>query len=158
MSFAVDKWPLVQHLSPGFSVSLGGICKSPRKSLSGAKNRSKTLRAAAGPFSSPLQVVPLAAGGRSMKAAFGTAKRPQSPQHNRQNTGTASLPSQVAAPHGLARGAWGSGCSSNVLLIHSGSSRAPRFVGISHFSLAESSAWLAGNPVPSTRAWPGANR
>ena len=155
MSFAVDKWPLVQHLSPGFSVSLGGICKSPRKSLPGAKNRSRTLRAAAGPFSSPLQVVPLAAGGRSMKAAFGTAKRPQSPQHNRQNTGTASLPSQVAAPHVLARGAWGSGCSSNVLLIHSGSSRAPGLVGISPFSPEKSTSWRIGNPVSSTPAWSG---
>lgn len=159
VSFSVDKWPLVRQLSPGFSVGLGCTCK---KSHVGGQTRpsrgQKPAKATTGPLGSPQQAVPLRHGSALQKLLLAPQRGCQQPQHRPQNTGTAGHPPEAAAPQGLARGAWGSGCSSNVLSIHSGSSRAPCLVGISLFSLAESRSWLAGNPVPSTLAWPGTNR
>ncbi len=155
VSFSVDKWPLVRQLSPGFSAGLGGIRKkSPVFGQTGPSGQTNRPNQRYG----PQQAASLPQGAGPAKLALGAAKRPPMPSVPPPDTRAIAPTPETTAPPGQAQGARGSGCSSNVLSIHSGSSRAPPFLGISHFSLAESSAWLAGNPVPSTRAWPGANR
>ena len=133
-------------------------CRRPGEAIQGPKTGQGHYKGTTGPLGSPQQAVPLRHGSVLQKLLLAPQRGRQHPQHRPQNTGTAGHPPEAAAPQGLARGAWGSGCSSNVLSIHSGSSRAPCLVGISLFSLAESRSWLAGNPVPSTLAWPGTNR
>ena len=136
------------------AVSAKKPCRRPDEAIQGPKTGQGHHRA----IRQPTARGSSAAGSALQKLLLAPQRGCQHPQHRPQNTGTAGHPPEAAAPQGLARGAWGSGCSSNVLSIHSGSSRAPCLVGISLFSLAESRSWLAGNPVPSTLAWPGTNR
>ena len=141
-----------------FRWALAAPAKKPCRRPDKAKNRPGPLQGHHRAIRQPTASCSSAAGSALQKLLLAPQRGRQHPQHRPQNTGTAGHPPEAAAPQGLARGAWGSGCSSNVLSIHSGSSRAPCLVGISLFSLAESSSWLAGNPVPSTLAWPGTNR
>ena len=155
MSFSVDKRPLVRQLSPGFAAGQCGVRpmalrKQPTRAFP-SENPARDIHAAQQAHRHLQRSGPAKNGFDATKELPAASARCCRTFHPAPRWPQLVLPRARQAPRG-------SGCSSNVLSIHSGSSRAPRFVGISCFSLAESSSWVAGNPVPSTRAWPGANR